>query len=439
MSSTDSIALSSSPGLTANSRRRQRLSDLERDPDPSVLDERRQALRALLIKPLILAGDDDRLLVTRHRDWLSLWLSHHVGWDLHLDADCARLYKRPAHVQDSTRPCRDPASKEVSLTRRGYVFLTLTLGILTREERQLTLNRLAERLAGYSQNEPLFTANGLPLTLDHRDARRDLVQALRVLLSWQVLVRIDGSEDSFVGDQTVDVLYTINRSVLSVLLATRQPPSLIHDLDLEARLEKSWLGSSCSIESDDWATRQIRFGLFRRLLDDPVLYYEDLTPEERSYFEKQRTFILREIEVATGLIAEVRTEGVAMVDRTSDLSDYSLPETGTDGHLTLLLATSLAARLRQGQEEAITIKELEKETASHARKQTTWRKDARQPGSEVALTRDAIHRLEALGLVKCSYEPHLLIRPRPAIARFALHEPAPLPASALLERDLFSS
>lgn len=35
-----------------------------------------------------------------------------------------------------------------------------------------------------------------------------------------------------------------------------------------------------------------------------------------------------------------------MTDATGTLSDYGLPEEGTDGHLTLLLATFLAGRLR---------------------------------------------------------------------------------------------
>jgi uncharacterized protein (TIGR02678 family) len=85
--------------------------------------------------------------------------------------------------------------------------------------------------------------------------------------------------------------------------------------------------------------------LFRQLLDDPVLYYEELTDGEREYLDRQRGSILKEIETATGLVREVRAEGIAMTDPTGTLSDYGLPEEGTDGHLTLLLATFLAGRL----------------------------------------------------------------------------------------------
>src|SRR6185436_13123309 len=86
------------------------------------------------------------------------------------------------------------------------------------------------------------------------------------------------------------------------------------------------------------ARRQwIRSRLVRTLLDDPVLYFQDLNDEERSYLEKHRGPLLREICEATGLIAEVRREGIALVDDAGDLTDLKLPERNNDGQLSLLL------------------------------------------------------------------------------------------------------
>ena len=80
----------------------------------------------------------------------------------------------------------------------------------------------------------------------------------------------------------------------------------------------------------------------RRLLDDPVVYYADLTEAERAYLVNQRVAITRRITELTGLIPEMRAEGIAMVDPDDTLTDVRMPEQGTDGHVTLLIATKLA-------------------------------------------------------------------------------------------------
>jgi uncharacterized protein (TIGR02678 family) len=411
-------------------RRRERLSELERDVDPLVWDERRRAVRGLLARPLIVGGGETRVLVHRHQEWVGLWFSHQVGWELHVDADACRLVKRPADPDDDSRPCRDPANKDTALSRRGYVFLCLVLSTLVGEGRQLTLKTIADRLAGFGKADSCFEENGLPLELDRRETRRDLVHALRVLLDWGVLARVDGSEDGYVGSEETDVLYNVNRPILSRLLAARQPPSLVSADDHETRLHEIWRGMATAGDSDDWRTREIRYGLFRRLLDDPVLYYRDLDEAELAYLESQRTFILREITNATGLVAEVRAEGIAMVDSSGQLSDYSLPETGTDGHLTLLLATMLAERLRAGDERPVPVATLEAETRRLAGENPNWRKDARKPGSETALTRDALIRLRALGLLHMINDPDPAVVPLPAIGRFGLRAPRPEPAES---------
>ena len=405
------------PLLTQTSRRRRaRLSDLERDVDAVVWDERRDAVRALLAQPLLIGTSEARMFVSRHQEWLGLWFSHHAGWELDVDADACRLLKRPAHTRDDSRPCRDPASKDTALTRRGYVFLSLLLSILVREGRQLTLKNIAEQLAAIGTAELTFAECGVPLELDRQPTRRDLVHALRVLLAWGVLVRIDGSEDRYVMSKDTDVLYNINRPVLSRLLAARRPPSLVEAEDVEERMLQIWEGAVAE-ESDDWRAREIGFSLFRRLLDDPVLYYNGLDETEREYLDKQRPRIVREIERATGLVAEIRKEGIAMVDRSGDLSDFNLPESGTDGHVALLLATWLANRLRAGETSPIPVVEIEQETRRLAKKNTLWRKDVRKEGGEVVLTRDTLVRLRALGLLEVNDGA---VVPLPAIGRFGL-------------------
>lgn len=422
----------------AGARRRAALAALEKEIDESVWAERRQAVRALLSRPLMTGDEPARALVRRHRDWLQLWFAHHAGWELTADADACRLVKRPARLDDATRPGRDPKTGE-PLGRRGYVFLCLVLGILAREGRQLTLRNIADRLAA-ARADPHFEERGVPLDLDRREVRRDLVHALRVLLGWGVLARVDGSEDGYVSSDTVDVLYQIHRPVLSRLLAARRPPSLVGGdgvEDLDERLRALAVGAAGG--SDEARTREIRFGLFRRLLDDPVLYLDDLAGDERAYLEKQRPFILREIERATGMTAEVRAEGIAMVDRSAEVSDYSLPEEGTDGHLTLLLATWLAEKLRRGESAPVPESEIVAETARLIREHRRhWRKDVTDPGRDRLMTRDVIERLVALGLARPAGTAEApAVQPLPAIARFAVMEEKERAPEPPEEGDLF--
>ena len=86
--------------------------------------------------------------------------------------------------------------------------------------------------------------------------------------------------------------------------------------------------------------------LTRRLLDDPVVYYAELTEDERAYLVNQRHAITGRISEVTGLMPEMRAEGIAMVDPDDKLTDVRMPEQGTDGHVTLLIAAYLAGRAR---------------------------------------------------------------------------------------------
>jgi uncharacterized protein (TIGR02678 family) len=171
-------------------------------------------------------------------------------------------------------------------------------------------------------------------------------------------------------------------------------------------------------DSDDVRNRQIRHQLVRRLLDNPVLYFDLLTEQELDYLTSQRSYLLNEIASETGLVPEVRKEGIALLDPEGDLTDTGLPETGTRGHATLLMAEWLANRLRSGAEPGVSWSELHARmaelTVEHAGR---WRRGIEQPAARQSLAYDVIARLEALGLLEIRGDQ---ILPRPAIARYAI-------------------
>jgi uncharacterized protein (TIGR02678 family) len=387
--------------------------------DRQQAEERRRALRALLRHPLLTrAGPDPAAfaLVRRHAGWLREWLASNAGWSLQVDTGLARLRKLPGRLDDRTRPAL-AAPARVPFSRRRYVLACLALAALERADAQVTLGWLAERVLALAA-EPGLADAGFAFALDSREERADLVVVVRLLLGIRALSKVAGDEQSFVNSSG-DALYDVNRRVLAALLVTQRGPSTVAAADLEARLRA--ITEELVPDSEDGRNRAIRHALTRRLLDDPVVYQQELGDAERGYLTSQRTFLLRRLTEATGLVPEVRAEGLALVDPTGEATDLAMPEEGTDGHATLLLAKHLAGLWRERPGVPVPPAVLEARMAQLADKhRALWRKGAAEPGAAAALCRLAIDRLEALALVRRCDDGVLAL---PALARFAYAEP----------------
>jgi uncharacterized protein (TIGR02678 family) len=389
-------------------------------PLAEVLDGQREAdlqraARALLKEPLLTADGphaDAFRLVRRHSAELREWFERNVGWTLRTDADAARLRKTPGTLADATHPAREAGRSALPFTRRRYVLLCLTLAALERGESQVALGRLAEQVV-LAAADPELVAAGITFTLERRDERVDLAAVVRLLLRLGVLRRVAGDEDAYVS-QSGDVLYDVRRRVLAGMPAARRGPSLIESQGFEERLVE--MTAQTALDSDELRFRAIRWKLTRRLLDDPVLYYDDLTDEELAYLTRQRGFITARIGELTGLVAEVRSEGVAMVDPHDELTDVRMPEQGTHGHITLLLAGHLA-RADGPVDPAELASRVRELAAEHG---GFWSKSAREPGTEPELVEQALEKIVALGLAERT--EHGVV-PRPALARYAVGEP----------------
>lgn len=424
-------------GSTPGASRKARLERLREDLDPLVAAEIRTAVRALLRHPLLRPNSPDPeayLLVRRHHEWIGTWFAHHADWSLVVTAEAARLRKRPAHARDATRGAVEPRNEE-PFTRKRYVLLCLALAALERSDRQITLGRLAEALAAGLAAEPAFAAAGITWSLDTAADRRDFVHAVRLLLDLGVLRRVQGDEDQFLHDRESDVLYGVARPVLALLLATRRSPSLVVANHFESRLD-ALVEDTSTPDTPDARHRAIRTLLARRLLDDPVVYYDELEPETRTYLDRQRGFLLRDLTEATGLEAEVRTEGIALTDLEGDCTDLGLPEEGTDGHLTLLLASWLAETLRREPGRVLTLDAARLQTARFIRKHRHhWRREVAEKNAENWLTEKVLQRLAGLGLI--DRRGHEIV-PKPALGRYALRITPEL-AEASEGDDLFGN
>jgi uncharacterized protein (TIGR02678 family) len=377
-------------------------------------DERdlRRATRALLRRPLLRAAEDPETfrIVRRHATALRTWFDQNTGWRLHVDAEVARLFKRSGADIDGTRPARD--ARGVPFSRRRYVLLCLALSVLERAEQQITLGRLAEGIIAATSDERLAYA-GITFELSGRSERADLVAVVRILLALGVLTRVAGNEDAFLRESG-DVLYDIERRVMAVLISAPRGPSTIAEPEFAGRLAA--LTAEPEPGSDELRNRATRHRLMRALLDDPALYYDDLSEPERAYLSAQRSMLLGRASERTGLLPEIRAEGIAMVDVRDELTDVKMPEVGTDGHVALLITEQLATI-----DGACAVEELRALVRTLAEEHRSyWRRDTREPGAEVALVEHALERLVALRLVR---REENRVLPLPALGRFGLGAP----------------
>lgn len=375
-------------------------------------DDRRRAARALLRNPLLRAKDDRFTLVRQYSRELREWFDRNTGWQLHIDAEVARLVKRAATSDDPTYPARDPRTRQ-PFGRRRYVLTCLALEALDRGDDQVTLGRLAERVV-LNAADPTLTATGIVFTLDSRDERSDLVAIVRLLLDFGILRRVSGDEDAFLKN-TGDVLYDVERHVLATMLAAPRGPSTVVAESFESRIEE--LTRETPPTTNDLQNQRIRHRLTRRLLDEPVLYYDDLDDAERAYLNGQRAALTARITELTGLVAEIRAEGIAMVDPADDLADVKMPETGTEGHATLLIAQRLAEHVGAVFDIETLHAFVHEQAIAH---KSYWRRNATEPGAEVALTEAALSRLEALRMI---YRVDDAVTGLPALARYAVTAP----------------
>ncbi|MDF3292257.1 TIGR02678 family protein [Streptomyces silvisoli] len=380
--------------------------------DTDVQAERRRAARALLASPLLTSRSEEFRLVRRHAGELAAWFTQETGWRLVVDAETARLYKSPARLDDATRPARAPRTR-VPFTRRRYVLLCLALAVLERADAQITLGRLADGVLT-AAGDPELVAAGIEFGMDRREERSDLVAVVRLLLDWGVLNRVAGDEEAYLSEASNDVLYDVRRRVLAALLATTRGPSTVETGAPDQRL--TLLTSDVTPDTEELRLRALRHRLTRRLLDDPVVYYTELPEDERTYLVSQRHAITRRISELTGLVAEMRAEGIAMVDPEDELTDLRMPEQGTDGHATLLVAAHLATA--EGHRTEPQLVELVRRLAVQHR--SYWRKGVAEPAAAAELLAQALDRLAALDLVT---REGGTVTAKPALVRYALAAP----------------
>jgi uncharacterized protein (TIGR02678 family) len=267
--------------------------------------------RVLLRRPLLRAGGPESELlplVYRHRVVLSELFAGMLGYRLVVERRFARLYK--------SGPGADPTRGEPTLTPRGYAYLALCLASLTGIGQQTLLSRLVNDIRSAA------TQAGIVLSDDLGELRA-IASALRHLVSLGIITETEGS----VSETGSEALLTIDTTLLGQLVAgplgvAATPTELIA---LSARP----------------GPRGIEHALRRRLVENPVTHYADLTDDEATWLRKRARQESRLLERCFGLVTETRLEGIAVTDPEDYLTDVSFPGQSTVARLALLALPDL--------------------------------------------------------------------------------------------------
>jgi uncharacterized protein (TIGR02678 family) len=291
----------------------------------SLAAERRAAVRILLSEPLVtpVTHPDEFPLIRRHSDELNRQFGQLLGYRLNVEPGFARLHKAGLGRHAGRRLERGSGAP---FTPRTYAYLALALAALVTAPEQLLLSEVVARTRAAAAEA------GIDLGESNRASeRRALVAALKQLMAWQVLAEDEGSVDSYAGDDEADALLTIDREIARRLVSGPVSQAVTPDDLIEKAAAADQAGP--------------RHRLRRLLVETPVVYLDHLTEEERDWLRRSQRREQRILEDFAGLEAEIRAEGVALIDPDRELSDVNFPGTGTVAWAALLLTGELARQL----------------------------------------------------------------------------------------------
>ena len=286
--------------------------------DPQAAIERRVAARHLLAHPLTCKEHDPDTfrLIRRHETELDRWFTQRLGYRLHLASDTARLFK--SGVVPEHRPLRTATGR--AFHHLEYVYLVLAIASTVAGPAVVSLRDLLDRIRSAAAEADV------PLVGDGTE-RRALVTALRWMIDHGLANELHAQVDAYVNDAAADAVLELRPDRIT-LLALPALSGFEGSEDLLARASRRE------------ATRQ---WLRARLVEDPVLYREDVSDSEWMELRRRLGEEERFLDEMFGLVLEARAEGVAAIDPTGTLADRPFPAGGTVGHAALLLIDVLRA------------------------------------------------------------------------------------------------
>lgn len=305
---------------------------------PLDLDSYQRAARVILSNHLVTQTYPDRLALPLLRRWATELrddLLDLFGYRLEVTETTARLFTVPDRLTTGT-PARTATDR--TFDRHRYAYLALALAALGRAGNQITLSELADHVAAEAAQIP-----GVALATERAADRDAFVDAVGWLAARGAIVLADGDAGGWASNPDAgEALYDIDRSVVVALF--RPPRALQHLTSVRSLLSGAkTAGDDDPIGYRAADPRETARRMRRALVERPVVYADELTDDERLQLALPRT--AADVEELTGLVAERRAEGIAMIDASGRMSDVRFPSTGTVSQVALLLAGEMADRV----------------------------------------------------------------------------------------------
>lgn len=379
-------------------------------------DEIARAVRVLLAAPFLAAEHDEVTfdIIRRRHQQLFDWFERHCGWRLHVDVRqrYARLVKVSDRL-DPTRPARRRRSTKAPFDRRRYALVSVIAAELLRVP-TTTIGILAGRITEATAAEaevPTFDPA-------RREERAAYVDALKFLEHHRVIRAVDGITESFMDSAEVKVLYRVDTSRLLQLLASPVPPSRVSEREVTALTQEQRYGEAHRPDADVAEAQRnlwLRHTIARRLLDEPVVYNDELTAEQRKYLASPTgRKLVRQMAEDAGFVLEERSEGRLLVDPEAVATDERFPE---ERNHVKQAALWVVDQLAATPDRSITTGELVNHISARMAHMPNWARTYQSEGGAARMTAEAIDVLCAFRLAVRTTGG---VRRRPAAARYTL-------------------
>lgn len=285
--------------------------------DPQAAGERRAAARHLVQRPLTCLEDDPDVfrLIRRHETELDRWFTQRLGYRLHVDADSARLFKTTALVDH--QPLRTSSGR--AFHQLEHVLLALVLATTAAGPAVISLRDLVDSVRSAAVEADITLAGDAT-------ERRALVAVLRWMIDHGLAAEMHAQVDAYATDAAADAVLQVRPDRIALLPL----PALVGAPDADTLVDRAERRA---------ATRQ---WLRARLVEQPVVYRDDLDDAEWGELRRRLGDEERILDEMFGLVVEARAEGVAAVDPAGTLARRRFPGGGTVAHAALLLLESLA-------------------------------------------------------------------------------------------------
>ncbi|MFC3451386.1 DUF2398 family protein [Amycolatopsis speibonae] len=269
--------------------------------------ERQRAFTALLRSPVLdrFSRPEVWPLVRIHRAVLGEWFAHRLGYRLVVTDSAARLFRLPLEGRVfAPQRFRPPA-------RRVLVLAVLGAAAAEDAEDITTTQDLSDRVRALSAHEDVTLA---PYDPDRFAERMLFAKAVQLLVSVGALRSTSRDDDEQREGwahrrDAIGGAYEVRRELLL---------RMVDPVSLRAALTDGHDGEPPHESA-------ARFGLMRRLLELPVMMYEDLTDAERVYLTSQRHRVLAWCAEMTGWPVEQRAEGMALIAAEEQDTDLPFP------------------------------------------------------------------------------------------------------------------